>query len=126
MIKHDMVGFDVSDKELSPSENEGRVWAERDARAIARSSPVENQQIQYSEDQDDYCHRMIVIGSICIRDQSDGAALWLADTMATMRKNRTIKHPDAAVVRRSAAKTVGGPDFLNAALNRHSDFSQTR
>ncbi|MGA8945989.1 MAG: hypothetical protein WA725_09895 [Pseudolabrys sp.] len=83
----------VSDKELSPSENEGRVVSFRRDKARARSpdpSPVESlAKYEHSEDQDDYCHRMIVNTAVFVFVVGlIGAALWLADTMATMRKNQ--------------------------------------
>jgi hypothetical protein len=83
----------VPDRDSTPSQNERRVVSFRRDKVRARLptlSPVENlAKYERSEGPDDYRHRMIVnvavfvfvIGLI-------GAGLWLADTMATMRKNQ--------------------------------------
>ncbi|HEY6023554.1 MAG TPA: hypothetical protein VIV34_05175 [Pseudolabrys sp.] len=83
----------MADREPLPSENESRVVKFRKGSVSARRpvvSPVEDL-AKYERDDgpDDYRHRMIVnvvaflavIGLI-------GAGLWIADTMATMRKNQ--------------------------------------
>jgi hypothetical protein len=83
----------MPDRELTSSESERRVVSfKRDKLRVrpSDSTPVESlAKYERSEDLDDYRHRMIVnvavfvfvIGLI-------GAALWLADTMAAMRKNQ--------------------------------------
>lgn len=88
-----MVDFCMPDRELSSSESESRVVSFRRDKIRARPpdrTPVESlAKYERGEEADDYGHRMIVnvavfvfvIGLI-------GAALWLADTMATMRKNQ--------------------------------------
>jgi hypothetical protein len=83
----------VPDKELSPSEDEGRVIDFRRGKVRARppdSSPVESlSKYEHGQEQDDYRHRMIVNAVVFVFVVGlIGAAVWLADTMATMRKNQ--------------------------------------
>ena len=83
----------MPDKELSPSEEEGRVVDFRRRKVRARPadpSPVESlSKYEHGQDQDDYRHRMIVNAVVFVFVVGlIGAAVWLADTMATMRKNQ--------------------------------------
>lgn len=83
----------MPDKELSSSENERRVVSFRRDKVRARApdaSPVESlAKYERGEDSDDYRHRMIVNAAVFVFIIGlIGAALWLADTMATMRKNQ--------------------------------------
>jgi len=82
----------VPDKELSPSEDEGRVIEFRRGKVRARPdpSPVESlSKYEHGHGQDDYRHRMIVNAVVFVFVVGlIGAAVWLADTMATMRKNQ--------------------------------------
>jgi hypothetical protein len=82
----------VPDKELSPSEDEGRVIGFRRGKVLARPdpSPVESlSKYEQDQDQDDYRHRMIVNAVVFVFVVGlIGAAVWLADTMATMQKNQ--------------------------------------
>ena len=83
----------MPDKELTSSEDDGRVVSFSRGKMRVRPpepTPVESlAKYERSDESDDYRHRMTVnvavfvfiIGLI-------GAALWLADTMATMRKNQ--------------------------------------
>lgn len=77
----------------SSSENEPRVVSFRRDKVRSRPtdpSPVEGlAKYEHSEDKDDYRHRMIVNATVFVFVVAlIGAALWLADTMATMRKNQ--------------------------------------
>jgi hypothetical protein len=88
-----VVDFVMPDRERTSSESERRVVSFRRDKVHGRPpdpTPVESlAKYERSEDSDDYRHRMMVnvavfvfvIGLI-------GAALWLADTMAAMRKNQ--------------------------------------
>ncbi len=82
----------MPDKELSPSEDEGRVIDFRRGKVRARPgpSPVKSlSKYEHGQDQDDYRHRMIVNAVVFVFVVGlIGAAVWLADTMATMRKNQ--------------------------------------
>jgi hypothetical protein len=83
----------MPNRELRSSENEPRVISFRRDRVRARPtdpSPVESlAKYERSEDKDDYRHRMIVNATVFVFVVGlIGAALWLADTMATMRKNQ--------------------------------------
>jgi len=86
----------MPDKELASSENDRRVVSFRRGKAPGRSSdppPVESlakyERTEDSDDSDDYRHRMIVNAAVFVLVIGlIGAALWLADTMAAMRKNQ--------------------------------------
>jgi len=83
----------VPDKELSPSEDDGRVIDFRRGKVRARPpdpSPFESlSKYEHDQDQDDYRHRMTVNAVVFVFVVGlIGAAVWLADTMATMRKNQ--------------------------------------
>src|SRR5262245_7225072 len=86
----------MPDKELASSENDRRVVSFRRGKAPARSSdptPIESlakyEQTEDPDDSDDYRHRMLVNAAVFVLVIGlIGAALWLADTMAAMRKNQ--------------------------------------
>jgi hypothetical protein len=83
----------MPDREPSPSENEQRVIKFRRGSASTRSSapsPVEDlKKYERSEGVDDYRHRMIVnVAAFFVVAALIGAGVWLADTMAAMRKNQ--------------------------------------
>ena len=70
-----------------------RVVKFRKGSASARppaTTPVEDlTKYERSEDSDDYRHRMLVnVAAFLVVIGLIGAGLWLADTMATMRKNQ--------------------------------------
>ena len=91
-----VIEFGMPDKELPSSESERRVVSFRPGKASARSrgpTPVESlekyERIEDSDDPDDYRHRMMVNAAVFVLVIGlIGAALWLADTMAAMRKNQ--------------------------------------
>src|SRR5262245_13979032 len=91
-----VIDFGMPDKELASSENERRVVSFRPGQAPARSrdpTPVESlakyEQTEDPDDSDDYRHRMLVNAAVCVLVMRlIVAALWLADTMAAMRKNQ--------------------------------------
>jgi|SRR5690242_14512027 hypothetical protein len=81
----------MPDREPSPSENEPRVVQFR--RGSVRStapSPVEDlAKYERNEGADDYRHRMVVnFAAFFVVVALIGIGLWLADTMAAMRKNQ--------------------------------------
>jgi len=85
----------MANDEPSPSENEPRVVRFRRGPAgtrapVAGQAPVEGlAKYQRSEGPDDYRHRMIVnVAAFAFVIGLIGAGLWLADTMALMRKNQ--------------------------------------
>ena len=83
----------MPDRETLPPENEQRVIKFRRGGATGRSSatsPVEDlTKYERSEGADDYRHRMIVnVAAFFVIAALIGAGIWLADTMATMRKNQ--------------------------------------
>jgi|SRR5689334_10331539 len=83
----------MPDREPQPSENEPRIVQFPRGSGGVRSpapSPVEDlTKYERSEGADDYRHRMIVnFAAFLVVVALIGAALWLADTMATMRKNQ--------------------------------------
>ncbi len=85
----------MPEKELASSENDRRVVSFRPGKALARSrdpTPVESLakwRTEDSDDSDDYRHRMMVNAAVFVLVIGlIGAALWLADTMAAMRKNQ--------------------------------------
>ena len=83
----------MPDREPSSSEDEPRVIIFRRGRASLRSptpAPIEDlTKYERSEGTDDYRHRMIVnVAAFAVVVALIGAGLWLADTMATMRKNQ--------------------------------------
>src|SRR5262245_59714868 len=89
-----VIDFGMPDKELASSENDRRVVSFRRSKP-GRSSdppPVESlakyERTEDSDDSDDYRQRMIVNAAVFVLVIGlIGAALWLADTMAAMRKN---------------------------------------
>jgi hypothetical protein len=91
-----VIDFGMPDKELASSENERRVLSFRPGKAPARSrdpTPVESlakyERTENPDDSDDYRHRMMVNAAVFVLVIGlIGAALWLADTMAAMRKNQ--------------------------------------
>jgi hypothetical protein len=83
----------MPDRETSSSENEPRVIKFPRGSASARPpapAPVEDlTKYERSEGVDDYRHRMIVnVAAFLVVVALIGAGLWLADTMAAMRKNQ--------------------------------------
>jgi|ERR1700745_1808388 hypothetical protein len=83
----------MPDRELPPSENEPRVVQFRRGSGGVQSpapSPVEDlTKYERSEGADDYRHRMIVnFAAFFAVAALIGVGLWLADTMAAMRKNQ--------------------------------------
>jgi hypothetical protein len=83
----------MPDREPSSSEDEPSVIIFRRGRASTQSpapAPVEDlTKYERSEGVDDYRHRMIVnVAAFAVVVALIGAGLWLADTMATMRKNQ--------------------------------------
>ncbi len=82
-------------KEASSSENELRVVSFRHRRTSTRTrvtdTPPVNDLAKYEQgtDVDDYRHRMIVnVAAFVFVVALIGVGLWLADTMALMRKNQ--------------------------------------
>jgi hypothetical protein len=83
----------MPDREPQPSENEPRVVQFRRGGGGVRSptpSPVEDlTKYERNESADDYRHRMIVnFAAFFVVVALIGVGLWLADTMAAMRKNQ--------------------------------------
>lgn len=83
----------MPDREPQPSENEPRIVQFRRGSGGVRSpapSPVEDlTKYEGGEGADDYRHRMIVnFAAFFVVVALIGVGLWLADTMATMRKNQ--------------------------------------
>ena len=91
-----MLGYRVmASDESSSSESEPRVVNFRRGPAAARApaagpAPVEDlAKYERSEGADDYRHRMIVnVAAFLFVIGLIGAGIWLADTMARMRKNQ--------------------------------------
>jgi hypothetical protein len=93
MKRSEMIGRPVSDK--TTSSDEGRILKFRPrgslfARPLPRPSPVEDlSKFEAREPADDYRHRMIMnfvaLGATIFLVV---AGLWIADTMAQMRKNQ--------------------------------------
>jgi len=88
-----MIKWLMPEREILPPENEQRVIKFRRGRTGAQSSvpsPVEDlAKYERSEGADDYRHRMIVnIAAFFVVIALIGAGIWLADTMAAMRKNQ--------------------------------------
>ena len=76
-----------------PSENDSRVVKFRSGSASTRplpKPPVEDlAKYERGEDSDDYRHRMIVnVAAFLAVTALIGVGIWLADTMAAMRKNQ--------------------------------------
>ncbi|HMF26103.1 MAG TPA: hypothetical protein VKG24_28815 [Pseudolabrys sp.] len=83
----------MADREPLPSGNEHRVIKFRRGSTTAQSSPPspvkDLTKYERSEDADDYRHRMIVnIAAFLVVVALIGTGIWLADTMAAMRKNQ--------------------------------------
>ena len=83
----------MADREPSPSENEPRIIKFPRGSTGPRPpppSPVEDlTRYERGEGADDYRHRMIVnIAAFFVVAALSGAGIWLADTMAAMRKNQ--------------------------------------
>lgn len=91
-----MLGYDVMvSDDPSSAESEPRVVNFRRGRAGARPpgappAPVEDlAKYERSEDADDYRHRMMVnVAAFLFVIGLIGAGIWLADTMARMRKDQ--------------------------------------
>lgn len=90
-----MVGFAVPNKDTSSSDDARRIVSFRRDRAAARPPvagppPVESlAKYERGDASDDYRHRMIVnLAAFIFVIALIGAGLWLADTMAAMRKNQ--------------------------------------
>ena len=88
-----MVDFCMPDRELPSPESERRVVDFRRDKVRVRPpdrTPVEGlAKYERGEEADDYRHRMIVnVAVFLFVIALIGAALWLADTMAAMRKNQ--------------------------------------
>lgn len=83
----------MADREPSSSDNEPRIIKFRRGSAsspLPPPTPVEDL-TKYERDEgvDDYRHRMIVnIAAFFVVVALIGAGIWLADTMAAMRKNQ--------------------------------------
>lgn len=83
----------MADRKPVSSENESRVVKFRTGSVITRppvTPPVEDlAKYERGEDSDDYRHRMIVnVAAFLAVAALIGVGIWLADTMATMRKNQ--------------------------------------
>jgi len=83
----------MAERKPFPSEHDSRVVKFRTGSANTRppaKPPVEDlAKYERGEDSDDYRHRMIVnVAAFLAVAALIGAGIWLADTMATMRKNQ--------------------------------------
>lgn len=83
----------MADRKPPSRENDSRIIKFRPGNPGTRppaANPVEDlAKYERGEDPDDYRHRMIVnAAAFLVVAGLIGAALWLADTMATMRKNQ--------------------------------------
>lgn len=88
-----MIECFMPDREPSSPDNDHRVIRFPRGSATARpptAAPVEDlAKYEHGEGSDDYRHRMIVnVAAFVFVIALIGAGLWLADTMATMRKNQ--------------------------------------
>jgi hypothetical protein len=93
MLATDMLDLVMPDRNSSSSDNEGRVVSFRGGKARTRSpptAPVEDlAKYERTAGSDDYRHRMIVnVAALIFVIALIGAGLWLADTMAELRKNQ--------------------------------------
>ena len=95
MAASSVVGCLVPERNPSSSESEPRVVSFHRRREsaqppVARSAPVKSlAKYERGEDSDDYRHRMIVnLVAFVFVIALIGAGLWLAETMAAMRKNQ--------------------------------------
>ena len=87
-----MLKYSMADRNSSQSENEARIIKLRPGRPNVPPpvTPIEDLgRYERSEEPDDYRHRMIVnmVGFLAIVVLI-GAGIWLADTMAAMRKKQ--------------------------------------
>jgi hypothetical protein len=89
----DMLNLLMPDRNSSSSDNESRVVSFRGGKARTRPPPgasVEDlAKYERTAGSDDYRHRMIVnVAALFFVIALIGAGLWLADTMAKLRKNQ--------------------------------------
>jgi len=93
MLAAGMLNCLMPDRSSSPSDNGSRVVSFRRSNANARppAPPAVEDLAKYerTEGSDDYRHRMIVnVTAFVFVIGLIGAGIWLADTMAAMRKNQ--------------------------------------
>ncbi len=80
----------MTDQKQFSSEDDSRVVNFRTGGTHTRPPPVEDlAKYERGEESDDYRHRMIVnVAAFLAIVALIGVGIWLADTMATMRKNQ--------------------------------------
>jgi hypothetical protein len=96
MADHAVIGSPgMTGDRSSPSDTEQRVVSFRRGRAAPHAPSTDPQQVddlakfERGEDADDYRHRMLVNTAAFVFVMTlIGAGLWLADTMAQMRRNQ--------------------------------------
>lgn len=80
----------MTDRKQLSSNSDSRVVSFRTGSTHKRPPPVEDlAKYERGEETDDYRHRMIVnVAAFLAVTALIGVGIWLADTMATMRKNQ--------------------------------------
>lgn len=93
MLATDMLNLFMPDRSSSSSDHEARVVSFRGGKSRTRpppAAPVEDlAKYERTAGSDDYRHRMIVnVAALIFVIALIGAGLWLANTMAELRKNQ--------------------------------------